>query len=265
MKKAKIKIMLVSTVLLLGILSNTQAQSNIARIIPNGIWSTEGSYPTIFVPTGSVLENVHPDDWESAYTGFRFYFDPWGYVYPGYIYSSYIDYISLRTFFVKRNNVFSWEKIKSGVYEELGYSQFPYTFELPIVYLGIYTGTSHSYDEYDGYLPEDEDYGRYPDPLFGWVKLKFKEDGSYHIMNSALGYKCKGIIVGTEELIVPTISYQVKGKTMTLTYSDSLYESEDGQTWTKVTDAEEGGTYTVDISKTGMKLYCSIMDELPSR
>lgn len=85
------------------------------------------------------------------------------------------------------------------------------------------------------------------------------------MLNSALSYKCKGIIVGTEELLVPTISYQVKGKTMTLTYSDSLYESVDGQTWTKVPNAEEGGTYTVDISKSGMKLYCSIMDEVPSR
>ncbi|MBO4796102.1 MAG: hypothetical protein J5553_01820, partial [Verrucomicrobia bacterium] len=70
---------------------------------------------------------------------------------------------------------------------------------------------------------------------------------------------------GTEELIVPTISYQVEGKSMTLTYSDSLYENTDGKTWTKVTDAEEGGTYTVDISKNGSKLYCSIMDEVPSR
>ncbi|MBR5977816.1 MAG: hypothetical protein IK033_02325, partial [Verrucomicrobia bacterium] len=85
------------------------------------------------------------------------------------------------------------------------------------------------------------------------------------LVDSALGYKCKGIIVGTEELIVPTISYQVEGKTMTLTYSDSLYESTDGQTWTKVADAEEVGTYTVDISKSGSKLYCSIMDEVPSR
>ena len=84
-------------------------------------------------------------------------------------------------------------------------------------------------------------------------------------MNSAMGYKCKGIIVGTEELIVPTISYQVEGQIMTLTYSDSLYESGDGQTWTNVHDAEEGGTYTVDISKTGKKLYCSIMDEVPNR
>ena len=80
-----------------------------------------------------------------------------------------------------------------------------------------------------------------------------------------MGYKCKGIIVGTEELIVPTISCQVEEQIMTLTYSDSLYESADGQTWTKVPDAEEGGTYAVDISKSGKKLYCSIMDELPSR
>ena len=256
-----VKIMLVSTALLFGIFCNTQAQSNIARIIPGGIDCIEGwiSESEIRVITGGLLENIHPDDWDSAYTGF--WFSLWG----GYTYSYYVDPIGLRTFFVEKNNVFSWKKIKSGVYEELEGGPY-YNFEdSQIVYLGIYTGTSHRYGERDGYYPEDEDYGRYPDPLFGWVKLKFKDDGSYTLEDCALGYKCKGIIIGTEELIVPTISYQVEGQTMTLTYSDSLYESEDGQTWSKVTDAEEGGTYTVDISKIGMKLYCSIMDDAPSR
>jgi hypothetical protein len=161
----------------------------------------------------------------------------------------------MRTFIVNRNDVFSWEKIKSGVYEELksGYPHDIVDQLNTIVYLGIYTtGIGFEYDEY---------YGKhYFDPVFGWIKLKFKTDGSFVLLNHAIGYKCKGIIVGTEELLVPTISYQVEGKTMTLTYSDSLYESSDGQTWTKVTDAEESGTYTVDISKTGSKLYCSIME-----
>ena len=254
MKHKITKKILLSAGLLLGIFCNTQAQSNIARIIPDGIWSSGGSSPSINILTRAVLGI--PDAEFDDYTSFNFW---WGY------YNYYLDDIGLRTFFVKRNDIFSWEKIKSGVYEELHYGPV-YNFEgSQIVYLGIYSGTSPRYDEYDGYPPGDEHYGYYPDPLFCWVKLKFNEDGSYKLMNSALGYKCKGIIVGTEELIVPTISYQIKGKTITLTYSDSLYESEDGQTWTKVTDAEEGGTYTVDISKTGMKLYCSIMDDAPSR
>ena len=249
MKKKNIKAVLISAALLLGIFCNTQAQSNIARIIPDGIWSSGGSSPSINVLTRAVLGIPNPE-WDD-YTSFNF---QWGY------YNYYLDDIGLRTFFVERNNIFSWEKIKSGAYEELDYGPL-YSFEdSQIVYLGIYSGTSPRYDEYDGYPPGDENYWRYPDPLFGWVKLKFNEDGSYKLMNSAMGYKCKGIIVGTEELIVPTISCQVEGQTMTLTYSDSLYESADGKTWTKVTDAEEGGTYTVDISKNGSKLYCSIME-----
>jgi hypothetical protein len=261
MKNKIIKTALISAALLLGAFCNTQAQSNIARIIPGGIYCVEGwfSGPEIRVTTGALLENVHPDDWDSAYTGFSF--SLWG----GYVYSYYLDSIGLRTFFVKRNDVFSWEKIKSGAYEELDCGPL-YNFEdSQIVYLGIYSGTSRRCDEHDGYYPGDENYWRYPDPLFGWVKLRFKDDGSYTLEDCAMGYKCKGIIIGTEELLVPTISSKIEGKTMTLTYSDSLYESEDGKTWTKVTDAEEGGTYTVDISKNGMKLYCSIMDELPSR
>ena len=267
MKTKIIKTTLLSIALLLGTFCNTQAQSNIARIIPGGIYCVEGwfSGPEIRVTTGALLENVHPDDRDSAYTGFHFYFDSWGYVYPRYVYSHYIDSISLRTFFVHKNNIFSWEQIKSGTYEELECNPLePYTLK-PTIYLGIYSGTSHRCDEHDGYYPGDENYWRYPDPLFGWVKLKFKDNGSYTLEDCVMGYKCKGIIVGTEELIVPTISYQIEGKTMTLTYSDSLYESIDGQTWNKVTDAEEGSTYAVDISKTGSKLYCSIMDELPSR
>ncbi len=261
MKKKNVKITLISTALSFGILCNVQAQSNIARIIPDGIRSTGGLSPTIFVYTGEVLENVHPDDWDSAYTAFWFALSLWG----GYAYIYYVDLIGSRTFFVNENDVFSWEKIKSGVYEELDYSPV-YNFEdSQIVYLGIYSGTSRRYDKFDGCFPGDENYWRYPDPLFGWVKLKFNDDGSYTFEDCALGYKCKGIIIGTEELIVPTISYQIKGQTMTLTYSDSLYESADGQTWTKVTDAEKDGTYTVDISKNGMKLYCSIMDDAPSR
>ena len=260
MKTKIIKTTLLSTALLLGAFCNTQAQSNIARIIPDGIRSTEGSYPQIHISTGSVLEHVHPDDWISAYTGF------WIWQWMGeYTFSGFVDGIGFRAFNVKRNDVFSWEKIKSGVYKEVENVSVSDWINQRIVYLGIYSGTSPRYDEYDGYPPGDEHYGYYPDPLFCWVKLKFNEDGSYKLMSSAMGYKCKGIIVGTEELIVPTISYQVEGKTMTLTYSDSLYESTDGKTWTKVTDAEEGGTYTVDISKSGSKLYCSIMDELPSR
>ncbi len=256
MKKKNIKIALISMTLSFGILCNAQAQSNIARIIPDGISSSEASEPTIYILTGAVLDYIHPDDWECPYTGFWI----WGHTFMGYA-----DIIGFRAFNVKRNDVFSWEKIKSGAYEELDSVAVLDSTEQKIVYLGIYTGTSHRYDEYDGYFPGDELYWSYPDPLFGWVKLKFKDDGSYTLEDCALGYKCKGIIVGTEELIVPTISSKIEGKTMTLTYSDSLYESEDGQTWTKVTDAEEGGTYTVDISKTGMKLYCSIMDEVPSR
>lgn len=260
MKKKNIKTVLLSAALLLGIFCNTQAQSNIARIIPDGISSSEGAQPIIYVLTGGVLENVHPDDLDGFYSGFWFMSSQ-----NVYWYDHYADPIGLRTFLVNENDVLSWEKIKSGTYEELEYYGPAHTFEdSQIVYLGIYTGTSHRYDECDGCFPGDENYWRYPDPLFGWVKLKF-ENGNYSLLDSVLGYKCKGIIIGTEELIVPTISYQVKGKTMTLTYSDSLYESADGQTWTKVPDAEEGGTYTVDISKAGSKLYCSIMDELPSR
>ncbi|MBR4249293.1 MAG: hypothetical protein IKQ24_03990 [Verrucomicrobia bacterium] len=261
MKNKIIKTALISVTLLLGILSNTQAQSNIARIIPNGISFGEPIFDNsvIYVLTGEVLDYVYPDDPDSLCTFVEFDTSLWG----KYTFLPYLDPISLRAFFVHKNNVFSWEKIKSGVYEELGSGSY---YDLkPTVYLGIYTGTSRRYDEYDGCYPGDENYWRYPDPLFGWVKLKFNDDGSYTLEDCALGYKCKGIIIGTEELIVPTISYQVKDKTMTLTYSDSLYESADGQTWTKVTDAEKDGTYTVDISKNDMKLYCSIMDDAPSR
>jgi hypothetical protein len=255
MKKKNIKTVLLSAALLLGIFCNTQAQSNIARIIPDGISSSEGAQPIIYVLTGGVLENVHPDDLDGFYSGFWFMSSQ-----NVYWYDHYADPIGLRTFLVNESDVLSWEKIQSETYEELNYYGPTHNFEdSQIVYLGIYTGTSPRYDEYDGYLPGDENYWRYPDPLFGWVKLKF-ENGDYALLDSALGYKCKGIIIGTEELIVPTISYQIEGQTMTLTYSDSLYESADGQTWTKVTDAEEGGTYTVDISKNGSKLYCSIME-----
>ena len=256
MKKKNIKTVLLSAALLLGIFCNTQAQSNIARIIPNGIGSSEGSEPIIYILTGAVLDYIHPDDWECPYTGFWI----WGHTLMGYA-----DIIGFRAFNVKRNDVFSWEKIKLGAYKELDNVAVLDWIDQKVVYLGIYTGTSRRYDEDDGYYPGDELYWSYPDPLFCWVKLKFNGDGSYKLMNSAMGYKCKGIIVGTEELIVPTISYQIEGQIMTLTYSDSLYESADGQTWTKVPDAEEGGTYAVDISKSGKKLYCSIMDELPSR
>ncbi len=256
MKKKNIKIALISMTLSFGIFCNAQAQKNIARIIPDGIFFDEPIFdnPVIYVLTGEVLDYVYPDDPDGLCTLFEFDTSLWG----KYTFLPYLDSISLRAFFVHKNNVFSWEKIKSGVYEELGGGSY---YDLkPTVYLGIYTGTSHRYNEYDGYYPGDENYGRYPDPLFGWVKLKFKDDGSYTLEDCALGYKCKGIIVGTEELIVPTISCQVEGQTMTLIYSDSLYESTDGQTWTKVTDAEKDGTYTVDISKNGMKLYCSIME-----
>ena len=258
MKQKNTKTILLSAALLLGIFCNTQAQSNIARIIPDGIWSSGGSSPSINVLTRAVL-GIPDADFEDC-TGFCFYRLGSG----AYGYEYYIDYISLRTFFVNENDAFSWETIKSGTYEKLTYTM-AYNFEdSQIVYLGIYTGTSPRYNGSDGCPPGDERREYYPDPLFGWVKLKF-ENGDYTLLDSALGYKCKGIIVGTEELIVPTISYQIEGQTMTLTYSDSLYESTDGKTWTKVTDAEEGSTYTVDISKSGSKLYCSIMDELPGR
>lgn len=256
MKQKNTKTILLSAGLLLGIFCNTQAQSNIARIIPGGIWSTEGSYPQIHISTGSVLEHVHPDDWISAYTGFGI----WQWM-GEYTFSGFVDGIGFRAFNVKRNDVFSWEKIKSGIYKEVENVSVSDWINQRIVYLGIYTGTSPCYDEYDGYPPGNEHYGYYPDPLFCWVKLKFNEDGSYKLMSSAMGYKCKGIIVGTEELIVPTISSKIEGQTMTLTYSDSLYESEDAQNWTEVSDAEDNSTYTVDISQIGRKFYTSIYKE----
>lgn len=162
-------------------------------------------------------------------------------------FDGYLDNISRRLFYVKKGDEFNQEAIVSGTAKEIWDDS---TFSSEKFYIGVYTGTS----------PADEN-GIYSDPLYGWIRM----DCYGNVYKSAQGYKCKGIIVGTEELIVPTISYQVEGKTMTLTYSDSLYESTDGQNWTRVTDAEEGGTYTVDISKSGSKLYCSIMDEVPSR
>ena len=254
MKHKITKTILLSAGLLLGIFCNTQAQSNIARIIPDGIWSSGGSSPSINILTRAVL-GIPYSEYDAEfddYTSFSFW---WGY------YNYYLDDIGLRTFLVKRNDVFSWEKIKSGAYKEVENASMSDWINQKIVYLGIYSGTSPRYDEYDGYPPGDEHYGYYPDPLFCWVKLKFNEDGSYKLMSSAMGYKCKGIIVGTEELIVPTISSKVKGQMMTLTYSDSLYESEDGQNWTEVADAEDNSTYTADISQIGRKFYTSIYKE----
>lgn len=236
--------------LAVGFSLNMHAQSNIACLIPNGYEMYPYDFPSIAVNT---LQE-YP---EESFTTLLFFGGVQGNS-AIYTYNHTMDKIGSRTFLVNRNDVFSLEKIQVGQFEEL---QLDSSYVFPvnkIFYLGIYTGTTHQ-------IPDDGLYGDYPDPLLGWIKLKIQEDGTWIMLNSALGYKCRGIIVGTEELLVPTISYQVKGKTMTLTYSDSLYESADGQTWTKVPDAEKDGTYTVDISKNGMKLYCSIMDDAPSR
>ena len=245
MKNRIIKTTLLSTALLLGAFYNTQAQSNIARLIPNGYEIYPYDYPSIAVNT---LQK-YP---EESFTTLLFFGGVLGNS-ATYMYNHTMDKIGSRTFLVNRNDIFSLERIRAGQFEEL---QLDYSYDFPvnkIFYLGVYTGTTPQ-------IPDGSLYGDYPDPLLGWIKLKIQEDGTWIMLNSALSYKCKGIIVGTEELLVPTISYQVEGQTMTLTYSDSLYESTDGKTWTKVTDAEEGGTYTVDISKSGSKLYCSIME-----
>ena len=248
MKNKTIKTVLISATLLLGNFCNAQIQSNIARIIPNGISGNS----IIYVATTAVLATELPDPkiYPGYYTGFWI----WDYGYwdiDGVLhlcFDGYLDNIGCRLFYVKRGDEFNKEAIVSGTAKEI--DRYDATFSSEKFYIGIYTGTS----------PSDEN-GIYSDPLYGWVRM----DCYGNVLKSAQGYKCKGIIVGTEELLVPTISYQVEDKTMTLTYSDSLYESVDGQTWTKVPDAEEGGTYTVDISKNGMKLYCSIMDDAPSR
>ena len=250
MKNKITKTILLSAALLFGIFCNTQAQSNIARLIQDG-------YKMYPYDSPSIAINTLQKYLEESFTTLVFFGGVQGNS-AFYTYNHTMDKIGSRTFLVKRNDVFSLERIRAGQFEELQLD-CGYVFPVDkIFYLGIYTGTTHQ-------IPDEGLYGDYPDPLLGWIKLKIQEDGTWIMLNSALGYKCKGIIVGTEELIVPTISYQVEGKTMTLTYSDSLYESADGQTWTKVPDAEEGGTYAVDISKSGKKLYCSIMDDAPSR
>lgn len=255
MKKKNIKIALISMTLSFGILCNAQTQSNIARIIPNGIVDSSltwiGEAPIIRVATTAVLAPELPDPmlYPLYYTGFWIsnrYWDIDGVLHLSF--DGYLDNISRRLFYVKKGDEFNKEAIVSGTAKEINWDDS--TFSSEKFYIGVYTGTS----------PSNKN-GIYSDPLYGWIRM----DCYGNVLKSAQGYKCKGIIVGTEELIVPTISYQVEGKTITLTYSDSLYESTDGKTWTKVTDAEEGGTYTVDISKSGSKLYCSIMDEVPSR
>ena len=93
MKTKIIKTTLLSIALLLGAFCNTQAQSNIARIIPDGISSSEGLSPVIKVLTRAVLGI--PDAEFDDYTGFRFW---WGYAYDHdvYVYSYYIDDISFK-------------------------------------------------------------------------------------------------------------------------------------------------------------------------
>ena len=258
MKHKITKTILLLTALLLGVFycricgyaQSDSVQDRMPHLVND--WLTEVNDPYICIDRTGLI------DPHFGYCTFeRYVLKGWG----GYrTYEWWEPTYGMRAFIVNRNDVFSWEKITSKAYEELkpGYYNDLVDQLNTIMYLGIYTTGI-------GFGDDDDENERYPDPVFGWIKLKFKADGSFVLLNHAIGYKCKGIIVGTEELLVPTISYQVKGKTMTLTYSDSLYESEDGQTWIKVPDAEKDGTYTVDIPKSGKKLYCSIMDEVPSR
>ncbi len=87
----------------------------------------------------------------------------------------------------------------------------------------------------------------------GTVTITAIQDGNENY--EAVAVEQTLTISGEEE--TPEISYSIdeeKG-TMILKFTCSLYESEDGKTWTLVEGAKD--TYTVDIKPGKMKFYCA--------
>jgi hypothetical protein len=96
----------------------------------------------------------------------------------------------VRVFLVSPNDTISLQPILMNSYPELT-SPHTYTFaDASFFYLGLYTG---------GSLPQN---GIYNDPLFGWAKLA-NIGGAIQLFDSALEYGGQGIIVGTQNIIVP--------------------------------------------------------------